>query len=165
MAAHNRPSAPLGDLRQLPDPQRAGPQPGPHLACDRGPPPGLHLTSLGFGSQCHLDPMVGMVIAELPADYITLKLGINAISGSLTGRTYPAAAVGLVQIIRQRHPDTPMTLVSPIGCPPRETEAAPTNYTIAGMRRDLEEVHRWIGSTNGPFGGRRQGDLGSACSK
>ena len=36
---------------------------------------GLHLTSLGFGGQCHLDGMVGMLIRELPADYITLKIG------------------------------------------------------------------------------------------
>ncbi len=78
---------------------------------------GLHLTSLGFGGQCHLDAMMGRAIADLPADYITLKLGINTIGGSHSARTYPAAIVGLVQIIRDKHPDTPMALVSPRASP------------------------------------------------
>lgn len=104
---------------------------------------GLHLTSLGFGGQCHLDAMVGMVIAGLPADCITLKLGINTINApTLAGRTYPAAIVALVQIIRQRHPDTPLALVSPIGYPPRETDPNTAGYTISAMRRDMEDVHR-----------------------
>lgn len=112
---------------------------------------GLQLTSLGFGGQCHLDPMVGHVIADQPADYITLKLGINTIGGSLNGRTYPALIVGLVHTIRQTHPDIPMALVSPIGYTPRETDPGPNNYTISGMRRDMEDVHRRLvelGDTN-----------------
>jgi len=103
---------------------------------------GLHLTNLGFGGQCHLDAMVGMVIADLPADYITLKLGINTIGGTLAARTYPAATVGLVQIIRQRHPETPMALVSPMGYPPHETAPNAVSYTIGGMRRDMEDVYQ-----------------------
>ncbi len=103
---------------------------------------GLHLTSLGFGGQCHLDAMVGRVIAGLPADLITLKLGINTIGGTLSARTYPAAIVALVQIIRDRHPDTPIALVSPIGFPPNETAPNRVDYTISDMRRDMEDVHR-----------------------
>ncbi len=102
---------------------------------------GLQLTSLGFGGQCHLDAMVGSVIADLPAEYITLKLGINTISGSLSARSFPAAVVGLVQIIRHKHPDTPMALVSAIGYPPRETDPNPVGYTIGAQRRDMEDVH------------------------
>jgi len=101
----------------------------------------LHLTNLGFGGQCHLDPMLGSVIAALPADYISLKLGINTVSGSLSARTYPAAVVGLVHTIRQQHPDTPLALVSPMGYPPHETEPNPVGYTIGGMRRDMEDVY------------------------
>ena len=103
----------------------------------------LHLTNLGFGGQCHLDAMVGMVIRDLPADVITLKLGINTIgAGTLAARTYPAAIVALVQIIREKHGNVPMALVSPIGYPPRETEPNAVGYTIGAMRRDMEEIHR-----------------------
>lgn len=107
---------------------------------------GLHLTNLGFGGQCHLDPMLGMVIADQPADYITLKLGINTIGGSLSARTYPAAIVGLVQLIRQKHPDAPLALVSPMGYPPHETTPNAVGYTIAAMRRDMEDVYRRLTS-------------------
>ena len=103
---------------------------------------GLNLTSLGFGGQCHVDAQVGMVIAAQPADYITLKLGINCIGGSLSGRTFPAAVLSLVQIIRARRPDTPIGLVSPIGYPPHESEPNAVGYTIGAMRRDIAEVHR-----------------------
>ncbi|MBT3346411.1 MAG: GDSL family lipase, partial [Gemmatimonadetes bacterium] len=112
---------------------------------------GLHLTSLGFGGQCHLDAMVGRVIAGLPADLITLKLGINTVGGTLAARTYPAAVVALVQIIRDQHPDTPIALVSPIGYPPHETEPNAVGYTIGGMRRDMEDVYErltGLGDTN-----------------
>ena len=102
----------------------------------------LHLANLGFGGQCHLDAMVGMVIRDTRADYITLKLGINTIGGTLAARTFPAAVIALVQIIREKHLDTPMALVSPMAYPPRETEPNVVGYTIAGMRRDMEEVHR-----------------------
>ena len=103
---------------------------------------GLNLTSLGFGGQCHLDAQVGMVIATQPADLITLKLGINCVGGTLGARTYPAAALTLVRLIRERHPDTPIGLVSPIGYPPNETEPNVVGYTIGDMRRDLLDVHR-----------------------
>ena len=102
----------------------------------------LNLTNLGFGGQCHLDPMVGMTIRDLPADLITLKLGINCSSGSLGPRTFPAAVVGLVKIIREKHPTTPIGLISPIGYPPNETQPNVVGYTISGMRRDIEAVHR-----------------------
>ncbi len=103
---------------------------------------GLNLTSLGFGGNCCLDSMVGRVIRDLPADLITLKLGINCISGALSPRTFPGAVMGLVQIIREKHPTTPLALISPIGYPPHETEPNVLNYTIAGMRRDIEDVYR-----------------------
>ena len=103
---------------------------------------GLNLTCLGFGGQCHLDAQVGKVIAAQPADLITLKLGINCASGSLSARTFPAAVLSLVQIIREGHPDTPIGLVSPIGYPPHETEPNPVGYTISGMRTDIAEIHR-----------------------
>lgn len=103
---------------------------------------GLNLTSLGFGGNCCLDPMVGRVIRDLPADLITLKLGINCISGALAPRTFPGAVMGLVQTIREKHPATPLALVSPIGYPPHETTPNVVNYTIAGMRRDIEDVYQ-----------------------
>lgn len=101
---------------------------------------GLNLTSLGFGGQCCLDPMVALTIRDLPADVITLKLGINCIGGALSPRTFPGAVLGLVAIIREKHPTTPIGLVSPIGYPPHETTPNVVNYTIGRMRQDIADV-------------------------
>ncbi len=101
---------------------------------------GLNLTSLGYGGQCHLDPLVAMMIRDMPADYITLKVGINTVSGSLSARTFPAAVMGLVQIIREKHEQTPVGLVSPIGYPPHETTPNRVDYTIGAMREAIADV-------------------------
>jgi len=107
----------------------------------------LNLMNLGFGGQCHLDPMIAMYIRDLPASYISLKLGINMMSGSVNARTYPALIVGAVQIIREKHPHTPMALVSPFACPPRESSPNAVGYTLEGMRRDMSDVHRRLVDT------------------
>ena len=103
---------------------------------------GLHLTSLGFGGQCHLDAMMGRVIADLPADYITLKPGDQhdrrfAFGTDLpgghrrSGADHPRQTPG--------HTDGPRVTQ---GFPPHETVPNAVNYTIEGMRRDMEDVHR-----------------------
>jgi len=111
----------------------------------------LNLTSLGYGGNCCLEPMVAMMIRDLPADLITLKLGINCIGGALSPRTFKAAVIGLVQIIREKHIDTPIALISPIGYPPNETTPNLLAHTIEGMRDDVADAHARLtaqGDTN-----------------
>ena len=75
----------------------------------------LNLTSLGYGGQCHLDPMVARIIRDLPADVITVKTGINIFgAASLTARSYQAALIGLIQSIRDGHPRTPIGIITAI---------------------------------------------------
>ncbi len=102
----------------------------------------LNLTSLGFGGQCHLDPLIGLLIRDLPADFITLKLGINVHGGgSLSPRTFKPAVIGLVRIIREKQPRTPLALVSPIISPPRETH--PSNgLSLQNMREEICDAAR-----------------------
>jgi lysophospholipase L1-like esterase len=102
----------------------------------------LNLVCLGFGGSCHLDPTVAMVIRDLPASYISMKLGINAVSNSLSSRTYPALVTAAVAIVREKHPHTPLALISPMANPPRESDPTPTGYTLEGMRTDMEKIHR-----------------------
>jgi hypothetical protein len=101
----------------------------------------LHLTSLGYGGDCHLDPVVGRMIRDLPADYIGLKLGINmAGAGSVSDRTFRAFVLGLILTIRDGHPDTPMAVVSPICHPPRESTPNAVDMTLERMRERLAEA-------------------------
>lgn len=115
---------------------------------------GWHLTSLGFRGGCHLDPYVARVIAGLPADRITLKLGINVHNGqTLRERTFAPIVHGFVQTIRDAHPTTPIEVISPIYSVGREDSSLTTvpvpgserlavtgDLSLVQMRDILEEV-------------------------
>lgn len=100
----------------------------------------LHLTNLGYGANCKLEPMVGRMIRDLPADYITLKLGINVYHGNLSTRTFAPNVIGLIQIIREKHPDTPLAVISPIYSPPREEVKGGSGMSLKDMRCILADI-------------------------
>ncbi len=101
----------------------------------------LNLTCLGYGGQCHLDPMVARMIRDLPADVITLKLGINIQGGStLSPRTFRPAVLGFVKILREKHRTIPIGVVSPIISPPRETVPNSVGLSLSQMRLELQDA-------------------------
>jgi hypothetical protein len=104
----------------------------PAIAADKA---GVHLTSLGFGGQCHLDLFVAQTIRDLPAAYISLKVGINIVNqNSLGRRAFASALHGFLDIIRAgRHAQTPILLISPIFCPFSEDTPGPTTATIISI--------------------------------
>lgn len=111
---------------------------------------GLALTCLGFGGQCHMDPMLARMIRDLPADVITLKVGINVQGGSsLSPRTFKAAVIGMVQIIREKHKQVPIGLISPIVSPPREKTPNAVGLTLEAMRAEIEDAARRIRDATG----------------
>lgn len=88
---------------------------------------GVSLLNLGFAGQCMLDPFVARTIRDLPADLISLKVGINLVNGdTMRDRTFGPALHGFLDTIREGHPTTPLLLVSPIYCPSAETRPGPT---------------------------------------
>src|SRR5690606_8719768 len=95
---------------------------------------GLSLTCMGFGGQCKLEPSVARVIRDLPADLISVCLGINVTGGDLTRRTFRPAVLGVLQTIRDSHPDMPLVCVSPICSPPREKPPADGGMSLPEMR-------------------------------
>jgi len=93
----------------------------------------VDLTCLGFGGQCHLDPLVARVIGSQPADAISIKVGINIQgNGSLNVRTFRPNVIAFARLIREVHPDVPLALISPIYTPVRKTllNRADLNLTI-----------------------------------
>ena len=97
-----------------------------------------HLSSLGFAGMAHLDPLVARAIAALPADRITLKLGINIHNGAtLRERTFAPLVHGFLSTIRDGHPDVPITVVSPILSPEREDDPRTTRTDLAGNEEVL----------------------------
>jgi len=106
---------------------------------------GMQLTCLGFGGNCHLEPMVARMIRELPADFISVCAGINIMGGStLSARTFAPALIGFLQIVREKHPDTPILVISPIYCRPRETAENKVGFTLPLMRREISDVVRLL---------------------
>lgn len=102
---------------------------------------GLDLTCLGLGGNCHMEPMVARLIRDLPADFISLCVGINVQGGaSLSSRTFRAAVIGFVRILRDGHPQTPVAVMSPILSPPRETTRNAVGLSLVDMRGEVAEA-------------------------
>ncbi|QXC61091.1 hypothetical protein KSP35_22720 [Aquihabitans sp. G128] len=122
---------------------------------------GLDLRSVAFAGQCQLDQFVARTIRDLPADVITLKVGINVVNGNtLNERAFSPAVHGFLDTVRDGHPDTPIVVVSPIFCPSAEDHPGPTvpdadrkfvtvpgledlratSLTLVRLRRALSEI-------------------------
>lgn len=95
---------------------------------------GVDLQSFAFAGQCQLDPFAGRMIADHPADLISLKLGINIVNAdSMRERTFVPALHGLLDTIRDGHPDIPLLLITPITCPVVEDHPGPTSTGADGQ--------------------------------
>ncbi|ATW51301.1 lipase [Streptomyces peucetius subsp. caesius ATCC 27952] len=87
---------------------------------------GLHLTNLGFSGNAMLDPCVARTIRDLPADLISLEIGINIVgAAAMRLRTFRPAVHGFLDTIREKHPEVPMVIVSPVPCPVLEDRPGP----------------------------------------
>ena len=85
------------------------------------------LDSLALAGQCQLDQFVARAIRDLPADLISLKVGINLVNAdSMRERTFVPAVHGFLDTVRDGHPTTPLLLVTPILCPAHEESPGPT---------------------------------------
>lgn len=101
----------------------------------------LHLTNLGVAGNCKIEAMMALMISRCKADLITLKLGINVDCGELTSRTFGPSIIGFIQIIREKHPSTPLVLISPIISPPREEKKQiETHLGLKEMRSTISGI-------------------------
>lgn len=87
----------------------------------------VELTSFGFGGQCHLDQCVARTMRDLPADVISIKVGINIINGdTMRERVFVPALNGFLDTLRDGHPDIPLLVVTPIIYPAGEDHPGPS---------------------------------------
>lgn len=102
---------------------------------------GWDLTCLGFGGQCHLDPAVARTIEALPADVVSLCLGINIQGGAtLSARTFAPLAADLIDRVRESHPEATIAVITPIVSPPREVTPNAVGLDLVTMRTILAEI-------------------------
>jgi hypothetical protein len=95
---------------------------------------GLDLLNLGYGGNALLDPFVARTIRDLPADLISVKIGINLVNKDLMRlRAFGPAVHGFLDTIREGHPDTPLLVVSPVFCPIHEAMPGPSTYDLEAL--------------------------------
>lgn len=95
---------------------------------------GLDIRNLGLAGEAHLDGFVARTIADLPADFISLKLGINVVNGdSMRERTFIPAVHNFLDTIREKKAKTPILVISPIICPFHEVNPGPTLIGDSGL--------------------------------
>ena len=104
---------------------------------------GLDWTNLGFGGNAMIDPPTARAIAATPADVITLKFGINIVTGdAMRRRVFEPALHGFLDTIRDAHPDVPIVVISAIACPGFEELPGPRRIVdghLTGTPRPLPE--------------------------
>lgn len=100
---------------------------------------GADLQNLAFAGQCMLDQLVARTIRDLPADAISLKMGINVLNGdTMRERTFVPALHGFLDTVRDGHPTTPIAVVTPIWCPSLEDHPGPTAVSDDGKAYALD---------------------------
>ena len=101
----------------------------------------LALTCLGFSGQCQYEPMIARTIRDTPVDFISLCAGINTYGANCySERTFQAAIIGFIKIIREKHKTVPIVLSSPIYCPFAEVNPNLVGYTLIEMRKHVQEI-------------------------
>ena len=92
------------------------------------------VTALGFGGECHLDPVVADTIASLPADLLSLCLGVNIHQhATFSARTLVPAAVDFIKRARASR-TIPSLVIGPIAAPDIEDEKNAVGLTLADVR-------------------------------
>ncbi|MEV4260662.1 GDSL-type esterase/lipase family protein [Kribbella sp. NPDC049584] len=100
---------------------------------------GWDCVSLGFAGECHLDPVAARTIRDLPAQLISLCLGINIHGGATySGRTLPGQVESFIATIREGHPQTPLVVITPLPAPDREGEPNAVGLTLDDVRACVE---------------------------
>lgn len=95
----------------------------PALAAAEG---GVDLVNLGFGGSALLDPFTARTMRDVPADLISVKIGINVVNAdAMRLRAFGPAVHGFLDTIREGHPATPLLVVSALLCPVQEDTPGP----------------------------------------
>jgi lysophospholipase L1-like esterase len=96
---------------------------------------GLDLTSYAYSGNCLLEGFIAQALAQDDAaDVITLEIGINIItSDAMRERAFVPAVHNFLDIIRDRRPDVPVLVISPVFSGVFETQPGPALRTPNGI--------------------------------
>ncbi len=93
---------------------------------------GADLTNLGLGGSALLDPFVARTLRDVPADVVSVKLGINVVNAdAMRMRAFVPAVHGFLDTIREGHPDVPLLVTTPLHCPIHEDTPGPGGFDLS----------------------------------
>ncbi|MGV8872898.1 MAG: SGNH/GDSL hydrolase family protein [Rhodococcus sp. (in: high G+C Gram-positive bacteria)] len=94
----------------------------------------VQLRNLGFGGSALLDQFVARTIRDSSADLISLEIGINLVNSDVMRlRAFTSAVHGFLDTIRDRHPDTPLVVISALLCPIHENTPGPGAFNPVAL--------------------------------
>ncbi|WP_217474534.1 SGNH/GDSL hydrolase family protein [Stutzerimonas stutzeri] len=98
---------------------------------------GVDLFNLGLSGNALLDPFVARTLRDMPADLISVKIGINLVNADLMRlRAFAPAVHGFLDTLREGHPGTPLLVIAPISCPIHETTPGPSMFDLEALAED-----------------------------
>lgn len=101
---------------------------------------GWDVTALGFGGECHLDPVAASTIAARPADLLTFCVGVNVHGhATFSEAELVPAIIRFVDVARAGR-GAPAVLIGPISSPPNERRVNEVGVTLARVRELVAEA-------------------------
>jgi hypothetical protein len=97
---------------------------------------GVDLVNMGFSGSALLDPFVARTMRDVPADLLSMKVGINIVNTDLMRlRAFRPAVHGFLDTLRDGHPDTPLVLMSPVYCALHENTPGPGAFDMDALAK------------------------------
>ena len=102
----------------------------------------VELVNLGLAGSALLDPFTARTMRDLPADLVSVKIGINLTNLDLMRRrAFGPAVHGFLDTIREGHPDLPLLVVSPLLCPMHEETPGPGTFDVDALSEGTVRFH------------------------
>jgi lysophospholipase L1-like esterase len=104
---------------------------------------GLDVINMGYAGAARGEIPSAEHVAELDADVITIAYGTNCwIRTAHSAGMAREGMTAFLQIIREKHPETPIVVTSPIARPDAESTPNPLGATLDHIRGALEDAVR-----------------------
>lgn len=95
---------------------------------------GVDVINLGLAGSAMLDPFTARAMRDIPADVISVKIGINLVNGDVMRlRAFDPAVHGFLDTIRDGHPGVPLLVVGPLYCPIHEHTPGPGAFDPSAL--------------------------------
>ncbi|MEE6272364.1 GDSL-type esterase/lipase family protein [Georgenia sp. MJ206] len=95
---------------------------------------GVELVNLGLSGSALLDPFTARTMREVPADLLSVEIGINLVTADVMRlRAFGPAVHGFLDTLREGHPDAPLLVLAPLYCRIFEDTPGPGGFDVEAL--------------------------------